>query len=106
MLNLYMISRGCCIKSWTRIPVGLLNTKFYLNLSGEVPKLQVLVKSVKAGGVSRDLQSPDTSCWPPLTARHRMRLFTGQQSHKKTQQLYSEAKKVQTDIVYCGNPQN
>lgn len=36
-----------CIKSRTIIPVRLLNTKFYLNLSGEVPKLQILVQSVK-----------------------------------------------------------
>lgn len=45
MLTLYMISRGHCTKSWRRNPAELLNTKVYLNLSGEVHKLQILSKS-------------------------------------------------------------
>lgn len=45
MLTIYVISRGHCIKSQRRNPVELLNTKTYLNLSGEVRKLQILGKS-------------------------------------------------------------
>lgn len=31
----------------------------------------------KAGDVSRDLQSPGSSCWPPLAVRYRVRLYAG-----------------------------
>lgn len=102
MLIINMISRGCCIKSRTRIPVRLLNAKFYLNLSGELPRLQILVESVKQE-VSLETCIPRHLLLATTGSRTQVEIIYWSAKSQKVpaaSEAQSEAKKVQTDVVF------